>query len=288
MRLPIAIATTAATRAAGRARNAIAVRAGVLAAGAVLAVFLVAPVPRACVELLGAPRAGMARFGGLRVGWLQREAESDVPRLQQRLASYGLTATMQARGPFVILEMPGLPEHDTRRTLETLQRPGTVELHRINADGTLEGRALFERPQIRAGGVTSAITGEPKVAFWLWTPRSEQPRLLRAVRVAIIVDREVRWTAVAHSLFTDVIVLDVDGSDLDGPGEALDGGALNGGTLLYAVRVSPTGLAPFEWTARAALAALAGVCVALVTRLMLRHLPPGRSSPGRSHDRPPM
>jgi hypothetical protein len=106
--------------------------------------------------------------------------------------------------------------------------------------------------------------------------------------VAIIVDREVRWTAVAHSLFTDVIVLDVDGSDLDGPGEALDGGALNGGTLLYAVRVSPTGLAPFEWTARAALAALAGVCVALVTRLMLRHLPPGRSSPGRSHDRPPM
>ncbi|MGH9885455.1 MAG: hypothetical protein ACREBE_07990, partial [bacterium] len=66
MRLPIAIATTATTRAAGRARNAIAVRAGALAAGVVFAVFLVASVPWVCVELLGAPRAGVARSGGLR------------------------------------------------------------------------------------------------------------------------------------------------------------------------------------------------------------------------------
>lgn len=275
MRLPIAIAATASTRAAGRARNAFAARAGVLAAGVVFAVFLVAPVPRACVELLGAPRAGMARFGGLRVGWLRHEADADVPRLRQRLASYGLAATVQALGPLAIVEMPGLPERDTRRTVEMMQRPGTVEIHRINADGTREGRALFERPQMRAGGVTSAITGEPVVAFWLWTPRAEHPRLLRSVRVAIVVDRVVRWTAVASSLFTDVIVLDVDGSDLEGPGEALDGGALNGGTLLYAVRVSPTGLAPFEWTVRAALAALAGVCVALVIHRVLRHLPLG-------------
>jgi len=185
--------------------------------------------------------------------------------------------------------VPGLPERDTARAIAVMKRPGSVEIYRVNADGTLDGRALFEQPQIREGVVTSIITGEPKVAFWLWTPRSELPKLLRAVRVAITVDREVRWTAVAHSLFTDIVVLDVDGSDLAGPGEALDGGALHGGTLLYAVHVPPTSLAPFEWMARAAMAALGGVCMALIIRLALRH-PPGRSSPGRRgrHDRPPM
>jgi hypothetical protein len=241
--------------------------AGLLTAGVVFAVFLAAPVPGWCVEKLGAPRDGIARFGGMRAGWLRHEAEADVADLQRRLEVRGLAATLQARGPFVTIEILSLPERDMARVVRVLRGTGVVEIRELEPDGSLASWVLFERAQMREAIVTSVVTGYPKVVLWLWRPGSDY---LKGKRAAITVDHEVRGTAALYSLFRDVVVFDVDRGDLVELAEALDGGAMHGGTLLYAEHVPPADLAGFEWAARAAIAAMGGAGMALIASFALR------------------
>jgi hypothetical protein len=77
--------------------------------------------------------------------------------------------------------------------------------------------------------VTSILSGTPLVAFLLWTPLGEHCADFDAVRVAITIDHDVRWTARSSMLLGDIVVLDVDRGDLDALGEALDGAPTQGG-----------------------------------------------------------
>lgn len=267
VQLPTATATTATERAARRWQTALAARVAATVAGALFAVLLVAPVPRACVEAFGAPSAGVPRFGGLRAGWLRREPAVDTANLQQRLASRGLTATLRAVGTYVTIELPGIREDDMARVLRIVRGPDIVEIRKLETDGALDGPVMFERAEIREAVVTSLLGKAPKVAFMLWGDRARSTHL-GPVRVAIVVDHEVRGTAVLWGLFADVMVLDVEGKNLAELAEALDSNTLHGGTMLYAEYVPERDLAPFVWAARVTIA-LAGGAVAALLALLL-------------------
>ena len=100
----------------------------------------------------------------------------------------------------------------------------------------------------------------------IWTPAGSTggPRV-PAIRVAITVDHEVRWTTRQWQLFGDVFLFDSDGADL---AAALDGDPLHGGTIVDAVYVPRPDLARFAWAARAAAAITGGAAAALI-RLLL-------------------
>jgi hypothetical protein len=268
MQLPIATATTATARAARRRRTWRAIRVGLLAAAALFAVLCIAPVPRWCLDLVGAPRAGLARYGGLRVGWLAHEFRADAAHLERRLVARGVSATLRAQGRLVTVDIPDLREVDVPRVLALLRAPDAVEIHALGPDGALDRRALFDRAQIEGAGVTDMIGETPMVAFMLWTTDPERGRRMRGVRVAITVDHQVRWTGELWKLFGDFFVLHPAGGDLAGPAEALDGGALHGGAIASAVLVAPTDLAPFAWAARAMIAIAGGVAGALISVLL--------------------
>lgn len=270
MRLPIATATIATERAARRRQRALAMRVGLLAAGALFAVFLLAPVPRGFLEAFGAPRAGVARFGGLRTVWLRHEPDVDTENLQQRLATRGLTPTLHALGPYVTIELPGMREDDIARVLRILRGPDSVEIRKLEPDGALDSRVMFDRAQIREAAVTSRLGDGPTVAFMLWMPDGARRPRIGPVRVAVVVDHEVRGTAVLHSLFADLMVLDVEGSNLAELAEALDSTSLHGGTILDTVYVPAIDLAPFAWAARATIALAGGVAAALISLVLLR------------------
>lgn len=267
MNLPIAIATTATERAARRRRPWLAIRAGLLTAGVLLAGLCVAPVPRWCLDAVGAPRGGVERLGGLRARWLAPETAPDAAKLQRRLARRGLTATVHTYGPLVIAEIPGMPEVDTRDALQLLRGPA-VEIHKLGPGGVLDRGVLFDRTQIQSAAVTSMLGDVPRVAFMIWMPpgSTRGPRV-PAAQVAITVDHHVRWTAQFWQLAGEVFVLDTDG-DRDGLAEALDDDPLHGGTIVDLAYVSALDLAHFAWAARAAAAITGGVAAALIGLLL--------------------
>ena len=85
--------------------------AGVLAAGYLLALFVVTPVPSGIVSLFGGARGGVARYGGLVARW-EPPPDLDLAALELRFRARDVGAVLRRDGAAVLVEVPGVRENE--------------------------------------------------------------------------------------------------------------------------------------------------------------------------------
>jgi hypothetical protein len=112
MRLPVAAAVNTTERPDRQLHPLrVAAVAGLLAASVICVVFLASPVPRPCLEAIGAPADGLARFGGLQLRWMPPTGYN-ISQLARRLEQRGIAATLYEQPGRVVIEIPGVRDGD--------------------------------------------------------------------------------------------------------------------------------------------------------------------------------
>jgi hypothetical protein len=284
MRLPVAAAVSSARRPDWHLSPLrVAAIAGVLAAGVICVVFLTYPVPRSCLEAIGAPADGLARFGGLQLRW-RPPAGYPLAWLAHRLEQRAIVATLYEQPGSVVIEVPGARDGDLTWTAVT--GDGRVEVHPLRDNGTIGDDVLFDEANVAEAVVTLQLAPVPVVGMLFHnTPgrtRAELDARFAGHRLAVTVDRVIRWTPVFHSALEGGLMwFTLAPHDAAALAAALYGGILPGGTLLSMTYVPPTDTAQLVWIARAAIvlcggfanAALVGLCLGAVAAVLRDRAP---------------
>jgi len=242
-----------------------------LAAGVICAVFLAHSVPRPCLEAIGAPADGLARFGGLQLRWMP-PIGYPIARLAHRLEQREIVATLHEQPGTVVIEVSGVRAGDLSWT--ALTGDGRVEVHVLRDNGTIGDEVLFDEANVAEVVVTSQLASVPVVAMLFHNSpgrtRAELDARFAGHRLAVTVDHVIRWTPVFHAALEGGLMwFTLDRRDVDALAAALYGGVLPGGTLLRITYVPPTDITQLIWIVRAAIAIGGGLAIAALVGLFL-------------------